>query len=159
LLSNASPTIRFCSCFHCFKFAANCRPRRARCTILMSPHKTRSRGCSHCIMLRGRNLSTYWHKCSLPLRLCPYPCPCPCPCPCPRACPCPACPGPSHQLPSSSFDDAWTTSTWKNKNTRPWRWRKSFLLAWLETHEHRQDPGENGRRIEHFIIGENEHLY
>jgi hypothetical protein len=34
---------------------------------------------------------------------------------------------------------------------------KSFLLAWLEAHEHRQDPGENGRRIEHFI-GENEHL-
>ena len=33
-----------------------------------------------------------------------------------------------------------------------------FLLAWLEAHEHRQDPGENGRRIEHFI-GENEHLY
>jgi len=28
----------------------------------------------------------------------------------------------------------------------------------FEAHEHRQDPGENGRRIEHFI-GENEHLY
>ena len=28
----------------------------------------------------------------------------------------------------------------------------------MEAHEHRQDPGENGRRIEHFI-GENEHLY
>ena len=28
---------------------------------------------------------------------------------------------------------------------------------WLEAHEHRQDPGENGRRIENFI-GENEHL-
>ena len=36
--------------------------------------------------------------------------------------------------------------------------RKRVLLAWLEAHEHRQDPGENGRRIEHFI-GENEHLY
>ena len=43
--------------------------------------------------------------------------------------------------------------------------RKSFLLAaekkfssLLEAHDHRQDPGENGRRIEHFI-GENEHLY
>jgi len=28
----------------------------------------------------------------------------------------------------------------------------------LEAHDHRQDPGENGRRIEHFI-GENEYLY
>jgi hypothetical protein len=28
----------------------------------------------------------------------------------------------------------------------------------LEAHDHRQDPGENGRRIEH-CIGENEHLY
>jgi hypothetical protein len=34
---------------------------------------------------------------------------------------------------------------------------KSFLLAWLEAHEHRQEPGENGRRIEQFI-GENEHF-
>ena len=31
------------------------------------------------------------------------------------------------------------------------------LLTWSEAHEHRQDPGENGRRIENFI-GENEHL-
>ena len=59
--------IRSCSCFHCFKSAGKCRPRRARCTILMSLHTTRS-------------------------------------------------------------------STW------PWRWRKSFLLAWLEAHEHRQNP-------------------
>jgi hypothetical protein len=29
--------------------------------------------------------------------------------------------------------------------------------AWLGAHEHGQDPGENWRRIEHFI-GENEHL-
>ena len=29
--------------------------------------------------------------------------------------------------------------------------------AWLGAHENRQDPGENWRRIEHFI-GENEHL-
>jgi hypothetical protein len=35
---------------------ANCRPRRPCCTILMSPHTTRSRGCSHCVMLGGRNL-------------------------------------------------------------------------------------------------------
>jgi hypothetical protein len=28
---------------------------------------------------------------------------------------------------------------------------------WLQAHVHRQDPGENGRRIEHFI-GENEQL-
>ena len=28
----------------------------------------------------------------------------------------------------------------------------------MEAYDHRQDPGENGRRIEHFI-GENEHLY
>ena len=36
-------------------------------------------------------------------------------------------------------------------------WRKNFLLAWLEAYEHRQEPGENGRRIEHFI-GENEYF-
>ena len=62
MLSNASPTIRSCSCFHCCKFAANCRPRRARCTILMSPHATRSRDCRHCVMLGGRNLRMipYW---------------------------------------------------------------------------------------------------
>jgi hypothetical protein len=46
----------------------------------------------------------------------------------------------------------------KNKKYLTVTRRKSFLLAWLEPHEHRQDPGENGRRIEHFI-GENEHLY
>jgi hypothetical protein len=34
---------------------------------------------------------------------------------------------------------------------------KKFPPSWLEAHEHRQDPGENGRRIEHFI-GENEHF-
>ena len=34
---------------------------------------------------------------------------------------------------------------------------KVSSLPWLEAHEHRQDPGENGRRIENFI-GENEHL-
>jgi hypothetical protein len=46
----------------------------------------------------------------------------------------------------------------KNKKYLTVTRRKSFLLPWLEAHEHRQDPGENGRRIEHFI-GENEHLY
>ena len=39
----------------------------------------------------------------------------------------------------------------------PLRYLNTFLLTWLEAHEHRQDPGENGRRIEKFI-GENEHL-
>ncbi len=34
---------------------------------------------------------------------------------------------------------------------------KKFPLCLVEAHEHRQDPGENGRRIENFI-GENEHL-
>jgi hypothetical protein len=34
---------------------------------------------------------------------------------------------------------------------------KVSSLPWLEAHEHRQDPGENGRRIENFIV-ENEHL-
>jgi hypothetical protein len=46
----------------------------------------------------------------------------------------------------------------KNKKYVTVTWRKSFLFDWFEAHEHRQDPGENGRRIEHFI-GENEHLY
>ena len=41
----------------------------------------------------------------------------------------------------------------KKKNTD----RDSFPPAWLEAMEPRQDPGENGRRIEHFI-GDNEHL-
>jgi len=36
--------------------------------------------------------------------------------------------------------------------------RKKFPPCLVEAHEHRQDPGENGRRIEPFI-GENEHLY
>jgi hypothetical protein len=66
-------------------------------------------------------------------------------------------PGPSHQAPSS-FDDASTSTTWKNKKYVTVTRRKSFLFAWLEAHEHRQDPGENGRRIEHFI-GENEYVY
>ena len=39
----------------------------------------------------------------------------------------------------------------------PLRYLNTFLLTWLEAHEHRQDPGENGRRIEKFS-GENEHL-
>jgi hypothetical protein len=34
---------------------------------------------------------------------------------------------------------------------------KVSSLPWLEAHEHRQDPGKNGRIIETFI-GENEHL-
>ncbi len=52
------------------------------------------------------------------------------------------------------FERLW----WKKQKIPDRDRRKSFLLAWLEPHEHRQDPGENGRRIEHFI-GENEHLY
>jgi hypothetical protein len=47
----------------------------------------------------------------------------------------------------------------KNKKYLTVTRRKSFLLAWLEAHDHRQDPGENGRSIERFITGENEHLY
>jgi hypothetical protein len=34
----------------------------------------------------------------------------------------------------------------KNKKYVTVTRRKSFLLAWFEAHEHRQDPGENGRR-------------
>jgi hypothetical protein len=41
----------------------------------------------------------------------------------------------------------------KTKNTR----RKCFLVAWFGGARTQEDPGENGRRIEHFI-GENEHL-
>jgi len=39
----------------------------------------------------------------------------------------------------------------------PLRYLNPFLLTWLEAHEHRQDPGENGRRVENFFV-ENEHL-
>ena len=75
-----------------------------------------------------------------------------------------ACPGPSPQAPSSHAFPPTTTDCvvsvygGKNKKYLTVTRRKRVLLAWLEAHEHRQDPGENGRRIEHFI-GENEHLY
>ena len=51
-----------------------------------------------------------------------------------------------------------TSTTWKKQKIRDRDAEKkvSSLPGWR--HEHRQDPGENGRRIEHFI-GENEHLY
>ena len=52
-----------------------------------------------------------------------------------------------------------TSTTWKKQKIRDRDAEKKVSsLPWLEAHEHRQDPGENGRRIEHFI-GENEHLY
>ena len=64
----------------------------------------------------------------------------------------------SHAFPPTTTDCVVSVYGGKNKKYLTVTRRKRVLLAWLEAHEHRQDPGENGRRIEHFI-GENEHLY
>ena len=60
-------------------------------------------------------------------------------------------------FPSLYFDDASDDYVEQQKHVTV-TLEKSFLVAWLEAHEHRQDPGKHGRRIEHFI-GENEHWY
>jgi len=44
-----------------FQICCQVPPRRARCTILMSPHTNRSRGCSHCVTLGGRNMRMIPH--------------------------------------------------------------------------------------------------
>ena len=46
--------ISSCFCFHAFKCPAKCRPLRARCSVLINPHTTRSKGCNHAVMLGGR---------------------------------------------------------------------------------------------------------